>query len=184
MDGKIKMTTQETLENNIQFREDSGKIKFIYEEPAGDGGDYKIREIIPSKIVQRGERDIIKYALSKVNEARKEWKKIEDIRNSIKKNHIFLETQYGGGPFLEGRIVGATPSVIRVELDKPLSGKGEIFFGISSGWAGHHIFTDDYQISKEGYDGARRALCRAYEDALHKPEKDLVQRLNKIRNLR
>ena len=170
--------------DNIEFREDSGKVEFIYREPSENEGHHKIRKIIrkiiPSVIVQKGEEDIIKYALSKINESRKEWKKIENIRNSIKKNYIFLETQYGGGPFLEGRIVDIASNVIKVELDKPLRGKGEIFFGISYAWAGLRLFNDDHQISEGGYKAARRALCWAYENALHKPEKDLVQRLNKI----
>ncbi|MEK6835748.1 MAG: hypothetical protein AABX55_01880, partial [Nanoarchaeota archaeon] len=78
------------------------------------------------------------------------------------------------------KIVEATNRYMRVELDKPLKGQNEINFGFASAMSDHFVFTADHEISQAGYDAACRALRWAYERALHKPEKDLVEHLNQM----
>jgi len=80
-------------------------------------------------------------------------------------------------------IVEATGRYIGVELDAPLKGKSGINYGFASAMAGHYVFNEDYTLSKDGLEAARRALCWAYERVLHKPEEDLVKRLNKKRRI-
>ncbi|MDP2628283.1 MAG: hypothetical protein Q8P15_00090 [Nanoarchaeota archaeon] len=54
-----------------------------------------------------------------------------------------------------------------------------INFGFASAMNGKSVFNKNCEISKAGYKGAYEALRRAYENALNKPKKDLVEKLNK-----
>jgi len=47
---------------------------------------------------------------------------------------------------------------------------------------GRYVSNSDHEISKYGYEAAYRALEWAYNDALHKPEKDLVESLNEYKS--
>lgn len=164
----------------LEFHEESGQIGFSFEKPCRHGGYYSIRKTIPTGIVKQGKKAILYYALQKVEEAEMQWRNAEFIENDIRKKHIYIQAMYKDGASLEGRIVEATNRFIRVELDRPLKGESSINFGFASAMAGHYVFTAGHKISSEGYDGARTALCWAYEAALHKPQKDLVKILNQM----
>ena len=111
----------------------------------------------------------------KINDLEERIKKSDEIEENIRKNHISIKAKYEGIQ-LQGRIVEATSRSIRVKLDRPLRGQSSINYGYGS--AGQHVFTKDHNISENGYDSARRALCWAYEDALHAPQRKIVNRLN------
>jgi len=164
----------------LEFHEESGQIGFSFEKPCRHSGRYSIRKIIPTGIVKQGKKAILDYALQNVDEAEMQWKKQESIENDIRKKHIPIQAAYTDGTSLEGRIVEATNRFIRVELDRPLKGESSINFGFASAMAGHYVFAAKHKISPAGYDGARTALCWAYEAALHKPQKDLVKILNQM----
>lgn len=164
---------------DLRFIETSRIIKFFYKKPCRDGGHYYVIETIPERIVKQGENAILEYASNKIKKAENVWKKRKSIEDDIRKNHIPIRTKYKDGTSLEGRIIEATSRYIRVKLDKPFKGHRGINFGFGSAVAGHYVFTDDHEISQHGYDAAYRALCWAYENALHKPKKELVDCLNK-----
>lgn len=166
------------MKGKLEFIEDFGNIEFTYEEPIDGSSSHYVSEIIPERIVKQGERAIKKYVKNKIREAKKEWRKWESFEDDIKKNHIPIQTKYGDGTTLEGRIVEATSRYIKVRLDKPLKGSSMIHFGFASAMAGHYVFAEGYKISQEGYNAAKRALGWAYSDAKNKPKKDLVNRLN------
>ena len=162
----------------LNFREDFGKIKFTYAEKVEEGCYREIHEVVPSDVVKSGKQSILDYANQKIEGHKAKWKRQDEIEESIRKNHIPIKTRYKG-MHLEGRIVEAVSRYIRVELDKPLQEKSIINFGFGSAMIGHYVFTEKHEISEAGYDGACRALGWAYEDALHKPEKDLAESLNR-----
>lgn len=178
MKNIISEYMENLVEKGLSFEELSGTIEFHYAERSRDGGYYHISEEIPKYIVKRGEMAVLEYAKKEISKVQKKWRKKEAIEDNIRKNHIPIQTECRGIR-LEGRIIEATSRGISVELDKPLKGQSDINFELASAMAGHYVFTKDHNISEHGYDGARRALCWAYEKALHKPEKDLVKRLNK-----
>ncbi len=167
---------------DLEFIELDGKIEFFYEKPVGGGIFYKVNGTVPKKVVEQGEEAVLKYALHKIEDAEKVWKKFEAVKDDIRKNHVPIQTKYEDGTQLEGRIVEATSRYIGVELDKPLKGRSGINFGFASAMSGHYVFAENYTLSQYGLNGAHRALCWAYRDALHKPEIDLVERLNKKNN--
>ncbi len=159
------------MENGLRFEEYLGKIEFVYTERV-DGSSYRrIDGKIPERTVKLGEKAIREYALRKINQAKEKWKKFDALEEDIRKNHIPIKTKYEDGTLLEGRTVEATNRLIRVELDNPLKGEGSMNFRYASAMSGHFVFGEEYNISKHGYDGAYRALCGAYKDALHKPAK-------------
>ena len=165
------------MKEDIKFEEELGNIVFHYSRPSGDGGTYILDEKIPESIAKQGEEIILEYASQIVDKYKKKWKRCEDKEKNIRKNHIPITTKYGKVQ-LEGRIVEATSKYIGVELDKPLKGKSGINFGYASAIAGHHVFTENHEISQCGYDSAKRALCWAHDKAINKPKKDLAERLN------
>jgi len=166
------------FQEGLRFKEEDRNIESTCREKGRDGGLHRLDEKIPAKIVKQGQKAILEYANSEISEAKEKWRRGEAIEDDIRKNHIPLKTEYKDGTPLEGRIVEATNSFIRVELDKPSKGHSMINFGHASAMKGKYIFERDYRISQYGYDGAREALRRAYQDALHKPEKELVESLN------
>jgi len=162
----------------VTFGEDStGDIVFNYIRPSGKGGrgTYYLNETVPVNIVKKGDKKIFKYVSEKINDLEERIKKSDEIEENIRKNHISIKAKYEGIQ-LQGRIVEATSRSIRVKLDRPLRGQSSINYGYGS--AGQHVFTKDHNISENGYDSARRALCWAYEDALHAPQRKIVNRLN------
>jgi len=161
----------------LVFREDFGKVKFTYSEKIEEGTYHEVHEEVPSNIVKLGQEKIRSYALARIEEHKKEWRRCGTIEDNIRKNHILIKTKYKG-KLLEGRIVEATPLFIRVELDKPLKGNGIMNFGFGSAMMKRYVFTENHEISSAGYDASYRALKKAYEDTLHQPVKDLVEVLN------
>ena len=180
----MKDIFEEYFENLVKkcfsFVEHLGKIEFHYAEIIRNNeGYYHIHETVPARIVKQGDEAVREYALAQVKKAKERWRRKESIEDDIRKNNISIKTKYKPGILLEGRIIEVTSKWIMVELDKPLRGSSHINFGYGAAIVGQHVFTKDHIISKHGYDGARQALCWAYEDALNKPKKDLVERLNR-----
>ena len=163
----------------MEFRDNLRESTFIYEAPCEDGGKYSLREVIPKKILDKGERAVMEYAVQKLKETKKKWKEFEDVKDAIRKNPISVQTKYKNNILLKGRIVEATTTYVGVELDKPLRGEWGISFGYASAMAGHYVFTKNNKLSKHAYNAAYNCLCNAYRDNLRKPEKDLMSRLNK-----
>jgi len=165
------------LKRNLKFDEDSGNIVFHYSRSSKNKGTCCLDETVPSSIAKKGEKEIFSYAYGKIKELERKIKRIDRIEENIRKNHIPIKTKYQN-ILLEGRIVEATSCYIGVELDKPLKGASCMNYGFASALAGHHVFTKDHKISEGGFDSACTALCWAYEDALHKPQKELAKNLN------
>ncbi|AJF62258.1 MAG: hypothetical protein QT11_C0001G0100 [archaeon GW2011_AR20] len=168
-------------EEGLRFREHFGKVEFTYAEKVEEGCYHEIHEVVPTHISKLGEEKILNYVHQKIEEHKREWKKYEEIEENIRKNHIPIKTKYKGIS-LEGRIIEATSLCIKVELDKPLRGHSHINFGYASAVMGRYVSNSDHEISKYGYEAAYRALEWAYNDALHKPEKDLVESLNEYKS--
>jgi len=177
-EGDTASPSRSGLGECLEFEEELGKIVFHYSRPSGEGGTYILDETIPESIVKQGEKEVLEYASQIVDKYKKKWKRREDKEKSIRKNHVPIQINYRGVS-IKGRIVVATSRYIGVELDKPLKGKSGMNFGYGSAIAGHHVFTDNHEISQCGYDSAKRALCWAYDEAINKPKKDLAERLNK-----
>ncbi len=173
-----KQTLEEELKG-VEFRDNLfGEPYFIYEEPCGNRIKHSLREVIPKKILYNGEKAVMEYAVQKLKEAKKKWKEFKDAKDAIRKNPISIQTKYKKGILLEGRIIRATTTGVRVELDKPLKGEWGISFGYASAMAGQYVFTKN-KLSKHAYDAAYSCLRHAYQEGLRKPEKDLMSRLNK-----
>lgn len=168
------------IKEKFRFEEDEGEIRFSYIAKVGDDILYSLDEDIPANIVEKGKKAMLNYASKKIQKVRKELKGNESIEEDIRKkrkNYRPLKTEYKDGIVLKGRIVEATDSFIRVKLDTPLKGESSIYVSYVSAMPMHYFSTRN-RISKDGYDAAREALCTAYERALHKPQRDLVHRLN------
>lgn len=166
------------MEKGLRFEENSGKIEFLYTTKVDKRNYDHVSGEIPERVVKRGKEAIRNYAQKKVDQFKKKWKRANKIEEDIRKNHIPIQTNYKNETFLEGRIVEATDKFIRVELDGPLQGQGSINFGFASAIVGRYVFDENHKISHHGYDAAYRALRSAYEDAIHKPQKELVRKLN------
>ena len=174
----VKQTLKKELEG-IRFIDFLGEPSFIYEEFCEDGSKYVLRETIPKKVLHKGEQAVMKYAVQKLREAKKKWNEFEDAKDTIRKNPILVRTEYADGTLLEGRIIEATSRYVKVELDKPLKGERNMNFGYASAMVGQYVFAKGNKLSKHAYDVAYECLCNAYEEALRKPEKDLMNRLNR-----
>ena len=79
-------------------------------------------------------------------------------------NDIKIKTVYKGVK-LQGRIVSACSTCIKVELDKPHKGISPIYFGYASAQSGRYVFDDKEQISKAGMEGAITTLGWCYDKA-------------------
>lgn len=139
-----------------------------------------MRQTVPPEIVQKGDEAVWEYARAEVGKAWAERKKKLAIEEGIRKNPIPIQAKYTDGTVLEGRIIEATHTHIKVRLDKPLEGEGSVNYNsLACAQSGSHVFTERGEISSSGYEGANQALHQAYKHALKKPTKDLVDRLNK-----
>ena len=169
----------EIIKENIQLTFFLDKASFYYSEPAREENAYYNTDgIIPQRILDKGEDAIFNYILKKIKKAKKGWQKGESIEDKIKEEHIPISTEYKDGTILEGRIIEATSRCIQVELDNPLKGKSCINYGFASAMARHYVFTEEHEISKNGNESAKRALCWAYEDAIKADKKDLIKKIN------
>lgn len=183
--GVITLPSGRKFKANLRFEESfnfiSGSIGFTYTRSVGSlpgkNKRYETRGAIPNNIVKKGKKAILNYALQKIDEYEKRLDEMSAVEENIRKNHIPIKTEYKSVK-LEGRIVEATSRFIRVELDKPLKGSSIINYGYGAAVMGYSVFDEKHKISEEGFDSACRALCWAYMDSLHKPQKGLVKGLN------
>ena len=167
------------MEQGLKFGETCGKVRFFYREEF-ENDVIDMAPEVPEEVVKKGEEAVLNYAQQKIDVAKEKREKRIFVEESIRKNHIPIETEYEDGTNLEGRIIEATLGHITVELDRPVKGgQRSTRFGVYAGMAGHYVFTEDHEISRCGYDSAYTALGRAYKDFLNKPQIDLVSRLNK-----
>lgn len=168
--------------NEIRHWKKRGKLTFDYSHGSGLNyyykGNFESFGTVPQDIAKEGKSAVENYVTECLKERDEKIKRCEARYDDVAQNHVPVRAVYEDGTLLEGRIVEANASRIRVELDKPLKGNSNIRFGFASAIAGRHIWEGD-EISEHGLDGTRRALCWAYENALNADVIALADVLNK-----
>ena len=157
---------------SLKFSQQEGKLSFVYQE---DGGyPRSFCDSVPEDVVTKGKETVKEYVSGIIIGKKEEWRRYEAAQEAIRQNPIPVQTTYKDGTTLEGHIVEATGSFIKIKLVN----SSEAHFGYASAMAGHHVF-DGYKLSEYGFTGAEEALCRAYEKVLNKPIIDLADELNR-----
>jgi|GEM_PF-7026073 len=156
---------------------EDGEISFTYMGPSKNGGEYYISKTIPKEIVSKGIKKIENYVDKEIEKLNKEIEVGEEKYERIKKARISINAHYKG-QFLKGIIKSATDRYIEVELERPVKGSSNINYGFASAMAGHYVFSGN-ELSENAIESAKRALCWAYDQAIHKKEKNIADKLNK-----
>lgn len=165
------------MKGKLKFKESLGMVRFSYTL-----GKHTLEGTVPAVVSKRGEEGVIDYVEDLVAQNKVTWGLKDSVEKDVRKNPIPVSTIYDDGTLLEGRIVEATDSVVRVKLDSPVRGEGKERFEVYPGVAGSFVFDEDYreyQLSQKGRDTAYRALRIAYQKVISRPIKRLVAKLNK-----
>jgi len=180
-------------DGKICFVEQDGKLWFVYQEivtiptkhHASSWKTYKANGIVPDDVVAQGVGAVKKYAQQKVNAEIKKQKATDKKWEEFERNPNTPISVTYGGVLLEGRIISAEDTTIKVRLEKPAKYQGESFviYGFASAVAGHKRFKKLGEFTDNALETARGLLVEIYKQKKHELENkevlDLAKKLNR-----
>lgn len=169
-------------DGRVHFWEKKGQIFF------GCHVQYRDRNLrisipVPQEVLARGTAAIRAHAAAHVRAWWKEQRTEIDRFEACAAHPDFPITTMHRGVTLKGRIISAANSTLRVRLEEPYTGERHVEFRWASAMAGHYIFTETGEFTKDAIASAKRLLAEIYNDARHRDEhRDtiaLAHRLNR-----
>jgi hypothetical protein len=156
---------------------ETGSISYCYSGPSQGGGKFNFDGKIPKWVYSGGKKSIEKYLNDRITGINKKIDQDEGKYEKIAKSRIEISTKYKGKT-LTGIISKALDTEIFVKLQSPVKGKHSICYGFGSAMAGRFIF-DGNGLTDSAIESAKKALCYAYDKAIHKGSIKLADELNK-----
>lgn len=174
-------------DGRVYFWEARGEIRFGYSE-AYRHRDLQLSRDVPKNIRERGTSAIRTHATTQVHAWRKEQRAAIDRFDAYAAHPDFPVTTTHRGVTLEGRIISAANSTLRVRLEEPYTGERHVEYRWASAMGGYYIFTKTGEFTKDAIASAKRLLTDIYNAARYREEhRDtiaLAHRLNHARPTR
>lgn len=169
-------------DGRIHFWEARGEVHFGFFEV------YRQRELrlscrVLKDIREHGAAAIRAHATTQVRAWRTAQRAAIDRFDAYAAHPNFPITTTHRGVTLKGRIISAANNTLRVRLEEPYTGEQHVEYRWASAMAGHHIFTETGEFTKEAIASAKRLLTETFNEAAHRKNHratiELTEQLNR-----
>lgn len=168
-------------DGRIHFWEARGEVHFGFFEV------YRRRELrlsccVPKDIREQGADAIRAHATTQVRAWRTAQRAAIDRFDAYAAHPDFPIITTHCGVTLKGRIISAANSTLRVRLEEPYTGERHVEYRWTSAMAGHYIFTETDEFTKDAIASAKRLLAEIFDEAAHRKNHratiELAEQLN------